>query len=71
MACVTLAKSQPALALRSRVPSLPTQIILGIGGDSSDWAVGTFYEGVMTSGYATDATDQAVHENIVAAGYGK
>jgi len=46
-------------------------IILGIGGDSSDWAVGTFYEGVMTSGYATDATDQAVHENIVAAGYGK
>jgi len=31
-------------------------IILGIGGDSSDWAIGTFYEGVMTTGYATDAT---------------
>jgi len=45
-------------------------IILGIGGDSSDWAVGTFYEGVMTTGYASDATDQAVHANIVAAGYG-
>jgi len=45
-------------------------IILGIGGDSSDWAIGTFYEGVMTSGYATDATDAAVHANIVAAGYG-
>ena len=46
-------------------------IILGIGGDSSDWAIGTFYEGVMTTGYASDATDQAVHANIVAAGYGK
>ena len=46
-------------------------IILGIGGDSSDWAIGTFYEGVMTTGYASDATDAAVHANIVAAGYGK
>ena len=46
-------------------------IILGIGGDNSDWAVGTFYEGVMTQGYASDATDAAVQANIVAAGYGK
>lgn len=46
-------------------------IILGIGGDSSDWAVGTFYEGVVTAGYASDATDKAVHANIVAAGYGR
>tara|TARA_B110001452_G_scaffold194059_1_gene164029 strand:+ start:401 stop:1450 length:1050 start_codon:yes stop_codon:yes gene_type:complete len=45
-------------------------IILGIGGDNSDWAIGTFYEGVMTAGYASDATDAAVHANIVAAGYG-
>jgi hypothetical protein len=45
-------------------------IILGIGGDNSDWAVGTWYEGVMVSGYATDDTDAAVHANIVAAGYG-
>jgi hypothetical protein len=46
-------------------------IILGIGGDNSDGAVGTFYEGVMTQGYSTDATDAAVQANIVAAGYGK
>lgn len=46
-------------------------IILGIGGDSSDWAIGTFYEGVITAGYASDATDSAVHANIAAAGYGK
>lgn len=46
-------------------------IILGIGGDNSCWAKGTFYEGVMTSGYSTDATDEAIAANIVAAGYGK
>jgi hypothetical protein len=45
-------------------------IILGIGGDNSNSAVGTFYEGCMTSGYPTDAADDAVQANIVAAGYG-
>jgi hypothetical protein len=45
-------------------------IILGIGGDNSKGAVGTFYEGVMTSGYPSDATENAVQANIVAAGYG-
>merc|ERR1711998_265006 len=44
-------------------------IILGIGGDNSCVAVGTFYEGVMTHGYTTDAADDAVQANIVAAGY--
>jgi arabinoxylan arabinofuranohydrolase len=45
-------------------------IILGIGGDNSKGAAGTFYEGVMTSGYPSDATDNAVQANIVSAGYG-
>ncbi|KAF2011194.1 carbohydrate-binding module family 42 protein [Aaosphaeria arxii CBS 175.79] len=44
-------------------------IILGIGGDNSVSAQGTFYEGVMTSGYPTDATENSVQENIVAAKY--
>jgi hypothetical protein len=44
-------------------------IILGIGGDNSISAAGTFYEGVMTSGYPSDATENAVQANIVAAGY--
>ncbi len=44
-------------------------IILGIGGDNSKGAVGTFYEGVMTSGYPSDATENSVQANIVAAGY--
>lgn len=45
-------------------------IILGIGGDNSDWAIGTWFEGAMTSGYASDETDAAVHADILAARYG-
>ncbi|MBO3747585.1 AbfB domain-containing protein [Streptosporangiaceae bacterium NEAU-GS5] len=44
-------------------------IILGIGGDNSIGAAGTFYEGAMTSGYPSDATENAVQANIAAAGY--
>ncbi|MEW1912949.1 alpha-L-arabinofuranosidase B [Kitasatospora sp. NPDC085895] len=44
-------------------------IILGIGGDNSNTGGGTFYEGVMTSGYPSDATENAVQANITAAGY--
>ncbi len=44
-------------------------IVLGNGGDNSNGAQGTFYEGVMTAGYPTDATDQLVQANIVAANY--
>jgi hypothetical protein len=44
-------------------------IILGIGGDNSKGAQGTFYEGVMTSGYPSDATENSVQANIVANKY--
>src|SRR5690349_267746 len=44
-------------------------IILGTGGDNSIGSAGTFYEGVMTSGYPTNATEDAVQANITAAGY--
>ncbi|KAJ7602161.1 family 54 glycoside hydrolase [Mycena polygramma] len=44
-------------------------IILGMGGDNSDGSQGTFYEGAMTSGYPSDATESAVQANIVAAKY--
>ena len=44
-------------------------IMLGIGGDNSDGGAGTFYEGVMTSGYPTAATEDAVQANIVSADY--
>ena len=45
-------------------------IILGIGGDNSSGAKGNFFEGALTTGYASTTTDNAVQANIVAAGYG-
>ncbi|MGC4748401.1 arabinofuranosidase catalytic domain-containing protein [Micromonospora sp. DT201] len=42
---------------------------LGNGGDNGNGSAGTFYEGVMTAGYPTDASVQAVQANIVAAKY--
>ena len=44
-------------------------IILGIGGDNSKGSAGTFYEGVMTSGYPSASTESSVQASIVAAGY--
>jgi Alpha-L-arabinofuranosidase B, catalytic len=46
-------------------------IILGIGGDNSNSAQGNFFEGCMTSAASSNATDDAVQANIVAAGYGR
>jgi hypothetical protein len=47
-------------------------ILLGNGGDNSNGSQGTFYEGAMTAAgtFPTDATDQLVQANVVAAGYG-
>ncbi|MBE7180779.1 MAG: hypothetical protein INR71_06150 [Terriglobus roseus] len=44
-------------------------IILGIGGDNSNWAKGYFFEGVMTKGMPTTEAMQKVQRNIVAAHY--
>jgi hypothetical protein len=46
-------------------------ILLGNGGDNSNGSQGTFYEGAMTAAgtFPTDATDQQVQANIVAARY--
>jgi non-reducing end alpha-L-arabinofuranosidase len=46
-------------------------ILLGNGGDNSNRSQGTFYEGAMTAAgtFPSDATDQRVQANIVAAGY--
>jgi hypothetical protein len=47
-------------------------ILLGNGGDNSDGSQGTFYEGAVTAAgtFPSNATDQLVQANIVAAGYG-
>ena len=44
-------------------------VLLGTGGDNGNGSAGTFYEGVMTIGYPTEATTDAVQANIVAARY--
>ena len=44
-------------------------IILATGGDNSNSAMGKFYEGIMVTGTTTDATDDAVQENIKAVKY--
>ncbi len=46
-------------------------ILLGNGGDNSNGSQGTFYEGAMTAAgtFPTDATDQMVQANVVAAKY--
>jgi hypothetical protein len=44
-------------------------ILLGTGGDNGNGSSGTFYEGVMTRGFPSDATTDAVQANVVAARY--
>jgi hypothetical protein len=44
-------------------------ILLGTGGDNGNGSSGTFYEGVMTAGFPTEATTDAVQANIVSARY--
>ena len=55
-------------------------IILGVGGDNvasragsgiPGTSVGTMYEAVMTSGYTSDATDEALAKDIASAQYGQ
>ncbi len=50
-------------------------VILGAGGDccysNNNASEGTFYEGAIVSGYPSDETDEAIHQNVVEVGYGK
>jgi hypothetical protein len=46
-------------------------IVLGVGGDNSNYSYGTFYEGAIVAGYPTTDTDLAVLKNIKAVGYTK
>jgi hypothetical protein len=44
-------------------------ILLGNGGDNGNGSSGTFYEGVMTTGFPTELTTDAVQANIVSIHY--
>ena len=47
-----------------------SSLLLGTGGDNSVSGQGEFFEGAVISGFPSDATENAVQANIVAAGYG-
>jgi hypothetical protein len=44
-------------------------ILLGTGGDNSGGGTGEFFEGAVTAGYPSDATENAVQASLVAADY--
>ena len=44
-------------------------ILLGTGGDNSDGDIGEFFEGAVTAGFPTDATENAVQTSLATAGY--
>jgi non-reducing end alpha-L-arabinofuranosidase len=46
-------------------------IVLGVGGDNSNNSEGTFWEGAVTNGAPTNATDLLIMKNIQAVGYKK
>ncbi|HEX5403606.1 MAG TPA: arabinofuranosidase catalytic domain-containing protein [Pseudonocardiaceae bacterium] len=48
---------------------LQPSILLGTGGDNSNSAPGEFFEGAVTAGFPSDATENAVQSNLVATGY--
>ena len=47
---------------------MDSSLLLGTGGDNSVTGVGYFFEGAVTSGFPSDATENAVQANIAAAG---
>jgi hypothetical protein len=51
--------------------SLSGAVVLGVGGDNSNSSSGTFYEGIITSGRPSDATDALILANVQAANFGK
>ena len=46
-------------------------IVLGVGGDNSNNSWGTFYEGAVTNGSPSNATDLLIMKNIQTVGYKK
>jgi hypothetical protein len=44
-------------------------ILLGIGGDNSDWGVGSFFEGAITAGVYSNSALDSIQANVAAAQY--
>jgi hypothetical protein len=46
-------------------------VVIGVGGDNSNNAFGTFYEGAIVAGYPPNDTELAIMQNIQSVGYGQ
>jgi hypothetical protein len=55
----------------TKKPDNQGAIVLGVGGDNSNNAKGTFFEGAIVRGYPMAATEDAVMQNVKAVGYGQ
>jgi len=67
--CLTASGFLP-LPTREYVPMRQEgAVILGIGGDNSNWGVGSFFEGAMTKGIPSPVALIAVQANVVSVGY--
>jgi len=72
MADVTTATSL-ITAYRGSLPQrvlLGGSVVLGVSTENANASWGTFYEGAVIAGFPADGTEQAILENIRAAGYG-
>ncbi|RYZ05376.1 MAG: hypothetical protein EOO73_20350 [Myxococcales bacterium] len=67
----TLTTAYEGLYPSTKHPDNQGAIVLGVGGDNSNNSFGTFYEGAIVKGYPAAATEEAVMQNLKAAGYGK
>ena len=67
--CLVTSDSRPLPAAGYMPMHQEGAIILGIGGDNSNWSEGSFFEGAMTAGAPSNATLSAVQANVVSAGY--
>ena len=63
------AGSEPSIASGYSPMHQEGAVVLGTGGDNSNLAIGSFFEGVMTAGYPSDTAENAVQGNIVSVGY--
>jgi hypothetical protein len=66
----TLKTMADSTSARPAPNHLQGAIILGIGGDNSGAGHGIFFEGAITNGRPLDTTENAIQNNIIAAGYG-
>ncbi len=67
--CLTTTGSIPLPSQQYSPMHQEGAVILGTGGDNSNFSVGSFFEGAMTAGAPSNTTMVAVQANVVSVGY--